>query len=69
MHDEANADAKANADTHKAGGAAKRPEVGESNTDEHKSTGAGREATNDAPRDHPNEHQSQYGGGGKHGGA
>jgi hypothetical protein len=63
MHD------KANEDTHRAGGAAKRPEVGENKEDQGTSTGAGREAVNDAPRDHPHEHQSQYGGGGKHGGA
>lgn len=32
-------------------------------------TGSGREAIMDAPNDHPQEHQSNYGGGGEHGGA
>lgn len=60
---------KANEDAHKAGGAARRSDVGEKKEGQDKSTGAGREATNDAPRDHPREHQSNYGGGGEHGGA
>lgn len=53
---------------HDAGGAARRPDVGNSARGG-ESTGAGREATNDAPRDHPGEHQSNYGGGGANGGA
>jgi len=32
-------------------------------------SGAGREATINAPEDHPHEHQSNYGGGGENGGA
>jgi len=32
-------------------------------------SGAGREATINAPEDHPEEHQSSYGGGGENGGA
>lgn len=57
-----------NENAHRDGGAAKRPEVGKSKTPE-KQTGAGREATHNAPADHPTEHQSNYGGGGENGGA
>jgi hypothetical protein len=32
-------------------------------------TGAGQEATNNAPEDHSHEHHSNYGGGGSNGGA
>lgn len=56
-------------DAHRDGAAAKRPEIGKHAQEPQGSTGAGREATNDAPRDHPDEHQSQYGGGGPDGGA
>lgn len=47
---------------------AKHPrEDGESN--DRGATGAGQEATNHAPSDHSEEHQSNYGGGGANGGA
>lgn len=52
------------------GGAARRPDVG--NTDKQASgeTGAGQEAAKGkAPGEHTREHQSNYGGGGENGGA
>jgi hypothetical protein len=39
------------------------------NTSDRGATGAGQEATNNAPADHSHEHQSEYGGGGANGGA
>ena len=57
----------------KAGGAAQRPDMTDTSKAQHghtKKTEAGQEATRGIPTDdHTREHQSNYGGGGAHGGA
>lgn len=65
------ADKETNA-AHRAGGAAKRPDVSDTSRAQsgHTKTEAGAEPTRGIPPgEHDDEHQSNYGGGGEHGGA
>jgi hypothetical protein len=55
--------------SHDEGGAAHRPEVGDTDQPQTDKTLSGREAFRVPPGKHDREHQSEYGGGGENGGA